>query len=206
LKQILHKLIYKIYYVIDFYFFKFKSAGVKGLLVTFLFADTQIVNEGFVEDINNLLNSGEVPGLFTTDEKDRVMADIRDYVRALGLAETKDQLYSSFINRSRENLHVVLCMSPVGEAFRARCRQFPSLINCCTIDWFNEWPEEALLSVSTFFLSIVDLGTDEVSYNISSYLKKLFYEFFIGEILTKNILLLFQYLFIHFHPIFSSKP
>ncbi len=206
MKQILHKLIYKIYYVIDFYFFKFKSAGVKGLLVTFLFADTQIVNEGFVEDINNLLNSGEVPGLFTTDEKDRVMADIRDYVRALGLAETKDQLYSSFINRSRENLHVVLCMSPVGEAFRARCRQFPSLINCCTIDWFNEWPEEALLSVSTFFLSIVDLGTDEVSYNISSYLKKLFYEFFIGEILTKNILLLFQYLFIHFHPIFSSKP
>ncbi len=137
---------------------------MKGLLVTFLFADTQIVNEGFVEDINNLLNSGEVPGLFTSDEKDRVMADIRDYVRALGLAETKDQLYSSFINRSRENLHVVLCMSPVGEAFRARCRQFPSLINCCTIDWFNEWPEEALLSVSTFFLSIVDLGTDEVSY------------------------------------------
>ncbi len=142
---------------------------MKGLLVTFLFADTQIVNEGFVEYINNLLNSGEVPGLFTTDEKDRVMADIRDYVRALGLAETKDQLYSSFISRSRENLHVVLCMSPVGEAFRARCRQFPSLINCCTIDWFNEWPEEALLSVSTFFLSIVDLGTDEVSYNISSY-------------------------------------
>ena len=28
-------------------------------------------------------------------------------------------------------------MSPVGEAFRARCRQFPSLINCTTIDWFR---------------------------------------------------------------------
>jgi dynein heavy chain len=137
--------------------------GIDGNSVTFLLADTQIVNEGFVEDVNNLLNSGEVPGLHTSDEKDRVMADIRDYVLALGLPLTKEQLYTSFINRSRENIHVVLCMSPIGDAFRGRCRQFPSLINCTTIDWFNEWPEEALLSVSAFFLSSVDLGSQEVS-------------------------------------------
>lgn len=24
---------------------------------------------------------------------------------------------------------------------------FPSLVNCCTIDWFTEWPEEALIGV-----------------------------------------------------------
>ena len=29
----------------------------------------------------------------------------------------------------------------VSEAFRARLRQFPSLVNCCTIDWFTEWPQ-----------------------------------------------------------------
>jgi dynein heavy chain, axonemal len=29
---------------------------------------------------------------------------------------------------------------------------FPSLVNCCTVDWFSEWPREALLSVAhTFF-------------------------------------------------------
>jgi dynein heavy chain len=32
---------------------------------------------------------------------------------------------------------------------RNRCRQFPSIINCCTIDWFDRWPNEALLSVAT---------------------------------------------------------
>jgi dynein heavy chain len=32
---------------------------------------------------------------------------------------------------------------------RNRCRQFPSIINCCTIDWFDRWPNEALFSVAT---------------------------------------------------------
>ncbi len=53
-------------------------------------------------------------------------------------------------------------MSPVGSAFRTRCRMFPSLVNCCTIDWFTEWPPEALLSVSETALADVDLGTDEL--------------------------------------------
>ena len=31
--------------------------------------------------------------------------------------------------------------------FKVRLRMFPSLVNCCTLDWFTEWPEEALLGV-----------------------------------------------------------
>lgn len=54
-------------------------------------------------------------------------------------------------------------MSPVGDAFRARCRMFPSLINCCTIDWYDQWPEQALLSVSSKFLAHVDLNGEETN-------------------------------------------
>ncbi|GFH30639.1 uncharacterized protein HaLaN_29526, partial [Haematococcus lacustris] len=109
-----------------------------------------------------MLNSGEVPGMFAQDEKDRVCSDIREWVIAQGLIPTKEVCYASFISRVRNNLHIVLAMSPVGEAFRARCRQFPSLINCCTIDWFSQWPEDALLLVSRKFLAGTDLGNDEV--------------------------------------------
>ena len=42
--------------------------------------------------------------------------------------------------------------SPIGEVFRSRLRQFPSLVNCCTIDWFSEWPDEALNSVAKSFM------------------------------------------------------
>lgn len=48
-------------------------------------------------------------------------------------------MYNYFIDRVRQNLHVVLAMSPIGDAFRNRLRMFPSLINCCTIDWFQVW-------------------------------------------------------------------
>lgn len=75
------------------------------------------------------------------DEKDRIVNDIRDWVMATGGNPSKDGCYTAFVNRVRDNLHLVLAMSPVGEAFRSRCRQFPSLINCTTIDWFSAWPE-----------------------------------------------------------------
>jgi len=42
-------------------------------------------------------------------------------------------------------------MSPVGDLLRIRCRNFPSLVSCCTLDWFDDWPEEALRTVSVQF-------------------------------------------------------
>uniref|UniRef100_A0A4W3HPK0 Dynein axonemal heavy chain 3 n=1 Tax=Callorhinchus milii TaxID=7868 RepID=A0A4W3HPK0_CALMI len=37
---------------------------------------------------------------------------------------------------------------------------FPSLINCCTIDWFQDWPRDALEMVAYKFLEDVDLEYD----------------------------------------------
>jgi dynein heavy chain len=39
-----------------------KKAGLEGRDTVFLFSDTQIVQEGFLEDLNNILNAGETPG------------------------------------------------------------------------------------------------------------------------------------------------
>ena len=115
--------------------------------------------EEFLEDINNILNSGEVPNLFEKDELEQVMGMCRPAVKAAGLNEgDRDTVWQFFVNRVREKLHIVLCMSPVGSAFRTRCRMFPSLVNCCTIDWFVQWPRDALLSVSQTFFATVEQG------------------------------------------------
>ncbi|XP_046489725.1 dynein axonemal heavy chain 6 [Neodiprion pinetum] len=139
-----------------FYF----SPGSLATDATFLFTDTQIVVEEFLEDINNTLNSGEVPNLFEADELEKAIIATRPAAKLVEIAETaRDEIYRFFIGRVRNHLHLMLCMSPVGDAFRRRCRMFPSLVNCCTIDWYTKWPDEALLSVAENTLASM-MGAD----------------------------------------------
>lgn len=82
-------------------------------------------------------------------------------VKRAGLADTRDNCWDMFINTVRDNLHVILCFSPIGEPIKIRTRRFPALVNCVVIDWFQPWPEEALTSVSKRFLDNVELGEPE---------------------------------------------
>ena len=66
------------------------------------------------------------------------------------------------MKRVREKFHICLCMSPVGNTLRIRCRQFPSLVNCCTLDWFSKWPAEALLFVSQQKLLEMELPNEDI--------------------------------------------
>ncbi|ETO22423.1 dynein heavy chain 7 [Reticulomyxa filosa] len=130
------------------------KAGAERKQIAFLVSDTQITDERFLEDINNILNSGEVPNLFSSPEElGAIDEHITPYMKENDMAITPDNIWHTFVNQVKTNLHLVLCFSPVGDAFRKRCRMFPSLINCCTIDWFEKWPKEALLSVANKLLS-----------------------------------------------------
>jgi len=59
-----------------------KGVGGKGQPTSFIFTDNSIKEEAFLEDINNILNTGEVPNIFTAEEKvelaDMVRADAKD--------------------------------------------------------------------------------------------------------------------------------
>ncbi|XP_071441952.1 dynein axonemal heavy chain 7 [Hetaerina americana] len=133
----------------------------------FLFTDSQIRDESFVEDINNLLNSGEVPNLFNTEEKQEIIEKMRQKDRQKDKSQQTDgsslALFNMFVTTVKEQLHVVLAMSPIGNEFRNRLRMFPALVSCCTINWFQSWPEDALVAVATRFLSDVELSDEERS-------------------------------------------
>jgi dynein heavy chain, axonemal len=131
------------------------KTGVDGEATCFLFSDTQLKDESFLEDINNILSSGEVPNLFDKDELGAIYEAMRPIARREERGDAADELWALFVERVRANLHVVLAMSPVGDGFRDRTRMYPALVSATTMDWFHEWPVEALTEVATRFLEDV---------------------------------------------------
>ncbi|KAE9205971.1 Dynein heavy chain 10, axonemal [Phytophthora fragariae] len=100
-----------------------------------------------------MLTTGVVPALFETDERDALASSVRDQVKAAGLVETNESCWRFYVNLCRQNLHVILAMSPSGSTLRTRCRNFPGLVSATVIDWFFAWPEDALRNVAQYFLA-----------------------------------------------------
>ena len=162
-------------------------SGIQNKPIVFLFNDIQIINETMLEDINSILNSGDVPNLYDIEDFDLITHTCKPECVKRKIAPTKINIFTQYINRVKSNIHVVICMSPLGSEFRTRLRKFPSLVNCCTIDWFMEWPEDALQSVAAGFIS-------SNSFELSEILEKKLINFFqfIHQSIEKSTIEFFQ--------------
>ncbi|KAK4884824.1 hypothetical protein RN001_001095 [Aquatica leii] len=132
------------------------KAGLKNVSTVFLMTDAQVAEEAWLVVINDMLASGEVPDLLADDEIENIMNVVKGEVKASGVEDTKENCWKFYINRCRKLIKIVLCFSPVGSTLRIRGRKFPAVISCTAIDWFQEWPKEALQSVSEKFLKDIE--------------------------------------------------
>ena len=140
----------------------YMKTGVKSIPTVFLFTDQQIFKESALIFLNDILSLGYPPGLFADEDKDTIRNGCRNDAKQAGVQDTPDGLWEFFINRVRALLHLCICFSPVGDAMRNRCRKFPALTSCTAINWFFNWPSQALISVAQRFLGDVDMYTDEI--------------------------------------------
>ncbi|CAG9093244.1 unnamed protein product [Plutella xylostella] len=64
------------------------QAGTLGRPLVFLFADNQVMYEGMVEDINMILNTGDIPNIYGMEEKveilEKMQAALRESLSAIG--------------------------------------------------------------------------------------------------------------------------
>ncbi|CAH8610943.1 unnamed protein product [Heterobilharzia americana] len=146
------------------------KAGLKNTGTVFLLTDSQIAEEKFLVLINDLLASGDIPELLPDDEIENVINAMRGEVKSQGIQDTRENCWSYFIDKVRRLLKVVLCFSPVGSTLRVRARKFPAIVNCTSIDWFHEWPKEALLSVSKRFLSGIELLPENIRPSVAEFM------------------------------------
>jgi dynein heavy chain len=139
------------------------NAGQKGLQVTFLLTDAEVKHEGFLEYMNSILATGEIAGLFQKDERDGMCGEVRnDFVKDFPNAEENlTNMYGYFLDRLKDNLHLVFCFSPVNAKFPIRAQKFPAVFSNVNINWFLPWPEEALIAVSSTFLETYKIDTPE---------------------------------------------
>ncbi len=140
----------------------YKRAGVKGEGILFLFTDSQIIDERMLVYINDLLSSGEIPDLFPQEDKDEIINAMRGEAKSMGLVDTAENCWGVFIQKVKNNLHMVFTASPVGENFRIRSQRFLATVTSTVIDWFQPWPESSLFSVAKKFLDEIDLGEDSL--------------------------------------------
>ncbi|XP_029423391.1 dynein heavy chain 11, axonemal [Nannospalax galili] len=126
--------------------------GAKNMPTVFLLTDAHVLDESFLMLINDLLASGDIPDLFSDEDMDKIVSGIRNEVRGLGMVDSRENCWTFFLARVRLQLKIVFCFSPVGHTLRVRARKFPAIVNCTAIDWFHAWPQEALVSVSRWFI------------------------------------------------------
>ncbi len=110
------------------------KAGLENKSVGFLFVDTQVYkyfslclknctvpkihsfyilqikDESFLEDLNNILNAGDVPNIYQPDELDNIYTTMKPIVQDSGQPPTKANLYSAYTKLVRSNIHLVVCM------------------------------------------------------------------------------------------------
>jgi len=75
-----------------------KRAGIKQDKVCFIFDESNVLSSAFLEKMNALLASGEIPGLFEGDEYLALMNQCREASQRDGRTVfTEEQLYDNFV-------------------------------------------------------------------------------------------------------------
>ncbi|XP_034948410.1 dynein beta chain, ciliary-like [Chelonus insularis] len=146
------------------------KAGLKNIGITFLMSDSQVAQEKFLVVVNDMLASGDIIELFPDDEVDNIINSVRNEVKLVGMMDTKENCWKFFIDRVRKHLKCVLCFSPVGATLRKRARQFPALVNCTSINWFQDWPQDALESVSARFIAELEELPEQYKPSVSQFM------------------------------------
>ncbi|XP_049786264.1 dynein axonemal heavy chain 7-like [Schistocerca cancellata] len=136
--------------------------------VTLMFSDYQIKYEDFLEDLNCLVSTGEVPNMFTRIEKQEILdlyrlctlqllatAMVRSAAQG-GISSVEISLveaFKFFISRCKLKLHIMLSFNHTFSEYRRRLHSYTNLVTCCDCIWFEPWTDDALEKVAQRYLS-----------------------------------------------------
>jgi dynein heavy chain 1, cytosolic len=144
-----------------------RRVGVSGEKICFIFDENNVLSSAFLEKMNALLASGEIPGLFEGESRVQLLSACRESysqrddnkkgVKSQTL-DSDEELWGRFVQLVQQNLHVVFTMNPASADFDSRYTTSPALFNRCVVDWFGTWCPSALAQVGSEFTLTLDAG------------------------------------------------
>lgn len=115
------------------------KTGVEGQNTVLLLEDYHFFDPRFLEAVNSLLSSREVPGLFTPEELDGAVGPIKHEAESEGLSPQ-----AFFLERVGRFLHITIIMDPTNPNYELRCRSNPALFTHCNVYWMGAWDSSSL--------------------------------------------------------------
>eukprot|EP01013_Petalomonas_cantuscygni_P031315 TRINITY_DN574_c0_g2_i2.p1 TRINITY_DN574_c0_g2~~TRINITY_DN574_c0_g2_i2.p1 ORF type:complete len:4342 (+),score=1501.02 TRINITY_DN574_c0_g2_i2:256-13281(+) len=125
------------------------SAGGEGLDTVFFIEDQHVQDPQWLELVNSLLASNEIPGLFTNEEMDAIIAPAKDAMMEDGFMGTPAQY---FLQRVAMKLHVVLIMDFTNNTYEVNCQSNPAIYTKCSVQWLEMLSPEAMKVMPPIFL------------------------------------------------------
>ncbi|KAF3692878.1 Cytoplasmic dynein 2 heavy chain 1 [Channa argus] len=125
-------------------------AGLEGHQVVLLLEDYQFVHPAFLEMVNSLLSSGEVPGLYTPEELEPLLSSLKDAASQDGFS---GPIYNYFSYRIQQNLHIVLIMDCSNSNFTINCESNPAFYRKCSVQWMEYWSDSSMKKIPELLLA-----------------------------------------------------
>lgn len=126
--------------------------------VTYFMNERQM-KDAFLSDISCLLSTGELPDLFSAEDRQRIIETTRLYAQGgdRNAEISARSVMRYFVEQCKNRLHFVLCFSPTNAVFRTFLCSHPNLAKHCTVNCYQIWPDQALLEIAVKHMTYVNV-------------------------------------------------
>eukprot|EP01105_Mastigella_eilhardi_P020684 TRINITY_DN4949_c0_g1_i1.p1 TRINITY_DN4949_c0_g1~~TRINITY_DN4949_c0_g1_i1.p1 ORF type:complete len:4263 (+),score=1213.53 TRINITY_DN4949_c0_g1_i1:1567-12789(+) len=114
--------------------------------------DTHFGIAPLMRRMDSLLNCGNIPLLFTDEEEESIVKELRPHALAAGRATTATAVLDFFHEFIKSNLHVVFSVNPFSPHYLDCIRMYPAIARKCTVDWYGPMNEEEAYEVAKTLL------------------------------------------------------
>ena len=125
-------------------------SGVEEEQIFMVIEDQNLIEDHFLDLVNSLLSSGEIPGLYSPEEMEPLLTPLKQNATNAGYS---GDAFSFFAMNVKKNLHLALLMDCSSPDFVIRCESNPALYKECTILWTADLSPDTFISLPAAILS-----------------------------------------------------